>query len=95
KVVVDTAHFRGNFPQNVRVLAAPAGGVAPSGGSEAGWTEILPPMKTGPDREHVFEGEGLREVVGETYGFVKLVIIPDGGVKRIRVFGRRPEAGGR
>ncbi|KAK3116195.1 Allantoicase [Teratosphaeriaceae sp. CCFEE 6253] len=95
KVVVDTAHFRGNFPQKVRVLAAPAGGVAPSGGSKAGWTEILSPQKTGPDREHVFEGEGLREVVGETYAFVKLVIIPDGGVKRIRVFGRRPEAGGR
>jgi allantoicase len=27
--------------------------------------------------------------VGEVYGFVKMVIIPDGGVKRIRVFGRR------
>lgn len=87
KVVVDTAHFRGNFPQKVQVFAAPAADKAPEH-EDAVWTEILPPQKTGPDTEHEYSGDVLKQV-GKAYGFVKLVIIPDGGVKRIRVFGRR------
>ena len=96
KVGVDTAHFRGNFPQKVRVFAAEAKGdgvVVPKYDDEAVWTEILAPQKMGPDREHEFgkDGEvGLRDVgKGRRYGFVKMVIIPDGGVKRLRVFGKR------
>ncbi|OQN99847.1 hypothetical protein B0A48_14617 [Cryoendolithus antarcticus] len=87
KLVVDTAHFRGNFPQKVQVFAAAAEGGVPEGASER-WVEILAPQKTGPDKEHEYEGEVLKSG-GEKYGFVKMVIIPDGGVKRIRVFGRQ------
>ena len=107
RVVVDTAHFRGNFPQKVRVFAAPATletdgrEVVPGAGDEA-WTEILEAQALGPDKEHEFGREVLKEVDGEgegmVYGFVKMVIIPDGGVKRFRVFGRRAgggEVGGR
>ena len=89
RLVVDTAHFRGNFPQKVQVFAAPAADNAPEH-NEASWTEILPPQKTGPDKEHEYSSDALQNV-NQTYGFVKLVIIPDGGVKRIRVFGRRGE----
>lgn len=85
KLVVDTAHFRGNFPQKVRVFASEKA----LGGEDAGWTEVLAPQKTQADKEHVYEGEVLTGVKGKTYGWVKMVIIPDGGVKRIRVFGRR------
>lgn len=87
KLLVDTAHFRGNFPQKVQVFAA-EGKEAPEHDSKS-WVEVLPPQKTGPDHEHVYEGSVLANVQNKTYGFVKLVIIPDGGVKRIRVFGRR------
>lgn len=87
KLLIDTAHFRGNFPQKVQVFAA-EGTDTPEHDSKS-WVEILPPQKTGPDFEHVYEGDMLAQVQGKTYGFVKLVIIPDGGVKRIRVFGRR------
>lgn len=88
RVVVDTAHFRGNFPQKVQIFAAPAADTVPKHEDDV-WTEILPPQKTGPDKEHEY-GSGMLAGVGETaYGFVKLVIIPDGGVKRLRVFGRR------
>jgi allantoicase len=52
------------------------------------WTEILAPQKTSADKEHEYDGSVLKDV-GQAYGYVKLVIIPDGGVKRIRVFGRR------
>lgn len=90
RVVVDTAHFRGNFPQKVQIFAAPASAVVPEHGAQGVWTEILSPHKTGPDKEHEYTaGDGLQEVQGKTFGWVKMVIIPDGGVKRLRVFGRR------
>ncbi|KAK5712028.1 Allantoicase [Elasticomyces elasticus] len=89
-IVVDTAHFRGNFPQKVQVFAAEASAKAPSHDSSA-WTEILSPQKTGPDAEHEYTSQALKDIQ-TTYGYVKLVMIPDGGIKRIRVHGRRPEA---
>lgn len=87
RVVVDTAHFRGNFPQKVQVFAAPAAETVPKH-DDASWVELFSPQKTGPDAEHVYGAEVLKSV-DQAYGFVKLVIIPDGGVKRIRVFGKR------
>lgn len=89
KVVVDTAHFRGNFPQKVQIFAAPPQEKIPDHGDQSAWTEILSPQKTGPDAEHEYGREVLKGVDEVSYGFVKMVIIPDGGVKRIRVFGRR------
>lgn len=87
KVAVDTAHFRGNFPQKVQVFAAATESVPDADSSE--WVEILAPQKTGPDTEHEYAGDVLRDVQDKAYAFVKMVIIPDGGVKRLRVFGRR------
>lgn len=92
-IVVDTAHFRGNFPQKVQIFAAGGDGrgAAPEHAS-AKWVEILPPQKTGPDKEHEFGKEVLKNVEGQAHAFVKMVIIPDGGVKRVRVFGRQSRA---
>ncbi|PNS15412.1 hypothetical protein CAC42_671 [Sphaceloma murrayae] len=91
KVVVDTAHFRGNFPQKVQVFAAEltASGKTPEHEEHEKWIQILGPSKTGPDAEHEYGQDTLTDVANKTYGYVKLVIIPDGGVKRIRVFGKR------
>jgi allantoicase len=49
---------------------------------------VLAPQKSGPDVEIEYKSE-LKEVEGKRYTHAKLVIIPDGGVKRFRVFGRR------
>lgn len=87
RIVVDTAHFRGNFPQSVRVEAITFPGATPDV-NDAHWAELMDPQKCGPDKEHEF-GRELRNVTGWLYTHVKLVIIPDGGVKRFRVFGRR------
>lgn len=94
KVVVDTAHFRGNFPQKVRIFAAAPGENVPAHDEDGAWKEILEAQKCGPDKEHEFGADVLTCGKGEdVFGFVKMVIIPDGGVKRIRVFGRRAEGG--
>ncbi len=55
-VVVDTAFFRGNFPQKVRLEAISwkKGGPEPGAGSE-GWVQIVAPSSCGPDKEHRFQ----------------------------------------
>lgn len=87
RVVVDTAHFRGNFPQSVMVEAINQPGPAPDA-EDVGWVQLVGAQKCGPDKELAFDEE-LRNVSGRVYTHVKLVIIPDGGVKRFRVFGQR------
>lgn len=80
RIVVDTAHFRGNFPQKIN-LKGFKGDVAPSHDSSL-WTELVGDSKTGPDKEHEYEISD-----SSAYTHVLLTIIPDGGVKRVRVFG--------
>lgn len=79
-VVVDTAHFRGNFPQKINIKGF-NGDAAPSFDS-ADWKVIVDDSKTGPDQEHTYEVASQ-----EAFSHVLLTIIPDGGVKRIRVNG--------
>ncbi|KAH7115196.1 galactose-binding domain-like protein [Dendryphion nanum] len=86
-IVIDTAHFRGNFPQKVQVFAGQFESDPKS--DDAAWVEVLEPQKSGPDKEHEYGADILKEVRGKTYTHAKLVIIPDGGVKRFRVFGKR------
>lgn len=89
RVVVDTAHFRGNFPQRVQLFAAIGAAGEPAFDDAQAWEEVLSPQPCGPDREHAYAVDVLKGVEGRVFRFVKMVIIPDGGVKRLRVFGRR------
>ena len=84
--IVDTAHFRGNFPQQVRLEAInwPGSGSEP-GPDATGWQEVAEPVKCGPDQEH--EVKSL--LTDKPFTHVKLIIVPDGGVKRLRVLGTR------
>lgn len=95
KVVVDTKDFRGNFPRAVRVHGLVAGGsdsgVVPAH-DHPGWVELVKgdkPCKA--DTEHVFEGGDLVAGGEDTrvFSHVKLILVPDGGAKRFRIFGRR------
>ncbi|PWN51738.1 Allantoicase [Violaceomyces palustris] len=83
-VEVDTAHFLGNYPQACEVFATNFGGLLP--GESAVWTPILARTKLGPGRRHFFD---LINAEVESFTHIKLHMIPDGGIKRIRVVGRR------
>lgn len=85
KLIVDTAHFRGNFPQKVEVQAMHWTGEGEPGSLAEGWTNLIETSKCEPDKEHDF----VSLVQDCSFTHVKLVIIPDGGVKRFRVFGKR------
>jgi len=95
KVVVDTKDFRGNFPRAVKVegwSTASERAEDPTVGAE-GWVPFIKDEKPcASDTEHIFEGSDLlksAELEGKVWTHVKITIIPDGGVKRFRVFGRR------
>jgi len=99
KVVVDTKDFRGNFPRAVKVEAWPQepakaalSGEQPKA-SSAGWVPLLAGEKAcQADTEHTFEGDELVASVpleDWVWTHVKMTIIPDGGVKRLRIIGKR------
>ncbi|MEV0785033.1 allantoicase [Streptomyces sp. NPDC050423] len=84
-LVVDTAHFRGNYPQRVSVQATSVQG---SPGPEelladdVKWDEIVPPT---PVRGHA--ANGFEITGGRRYTHLRLCQHPDGGIARLRVHG--------
>ncbi len=87
KVVIDTAHFKGNYPDRFMlegcVLAKDDENLFYTEGG-ASWTLILNETKLEADNEHFFENELL---TNEPFTHVRLTIFPDGGVSRLRLFG--------
>lgn len=84
-LVIDTAFFRGNFPQRAKVEAVDWQGTGEPGVDSEGWRVVVEPGACGPDKEHEFESL----IKDKPFTHVKLVMIPDGGIKRIRVLGKR------
>ena len=87
EVVVDTAHFKGNYPDRCFLQASPEAAGTPGEIAEqsAAWPLLLPQVKLEADRVHVFR-DGLADL--GPVRFVRLNIVPDGGVSRLRLIGR-------
>ena len=84
-VVVDTAHFTGNFPSACSVEACWADGYPDLAALEsARWVEIVPRSPLTGDARHTFE---IPAASRHRYSHVRLRIFPDGGVARLRVHG--------
>ena len=85
-IEVDTAHFKGNYPDRCSIQAAYVrGGTDDSLVTQSMfWRELLPPQKLEMDAIHRFEAE-VEDIGAITH--VRLNIIPDGGVSRLRLFG--------
>ncbi len=92
RIVVETEHFKGNYPDRCSIDAcnvdAPLLEDLVTG--KARWQEIVAPAKLRPDAVHLYEGE-LRSRGPFTH--VRLNIYPDGGISRLRVFGRAARSG--
>ncbi len=83
-VVVDTAHFTGNFPQACAVEACAVCGYPDLAALlSARWVEIVPRSALKGDTQHVFPVPPRSR-----YSHVRLRIYPDGGVARLRVHGQ-------
>jgi allantoicase len=85
RVEVDTAHFKGNYPDRCSLQAAQViGGTDDSLIPQSMfWPTLLAERKLEMDRQHSFAGE-LTELGPVSH--VRFNIIPDGGVSRLRLW---------
>ena len=85
RIEIDTAHFKGNYPDRCSIQAAHLELVnlnSIDADSQA-WRELLPQVKMEADCEHVF----VDEITGsDLVTHIRLNIYPDGGVSRLRLF---------
>ena len=89
RLEIDTAHFKGNYPDRASVE-----GISLEGGRDesrllgdgAEWRCVMTEEKLEMDKIHTFEGDRVRDVGPVTH--LRLSIYPDGGVSRFRAFGK-------
>jgi allantoicase len=89
-IVVDTTHFRGNYPEYCSLEAAEVRGkpdVQQLVGEATGWVEILPKSAL---MGHTVNALPVRD--DRRWTHLRFNIYPDGGVARLRVYGEvRPD----
>ncbi len=86
RIEIDTAHFKGNYPDRVSIQAANVqGGVTESIITESlFWKTLLPEQSLEMDKQHYFIDLNP-EITAITH--IRMNIFPDGGISRIRLFG--------
>jgi allantoicase len=89
-VEIDTSCFVGNAPEEVRLLATdaregPGSAAVDDSGlpiPDSAWREVLPQTRIQPDTRHRFRLDGAGVAT-----HVRLDVIPDGGLARLRIHG--------
>jgi allantoicase len=86
-IEIDTAHFKGNYPDRfwLEAIDAPAGARITDLVASPDWRALMLETKLAADARHFFN---VPEA-GAPVTHVRLSIFPDGGVSRLRVWGRR------
>jgi len=89
RVEVDTSYFKGNFPESCSLEACDAASSDQIDLSDSvSWTSVLPRTKLQAHTRHMFTDE-LSDVGVATH--LRFNIFPDGGVSRLRVYGKLAE----
>ncbi len=85
-VVVDTAHFRGNYPEACSIEACELDDALDLAAlASASWIELLPRSALQGNHKNLFEIACA--AAGRRFTHLRLNIYPDGGVARLRVHG--------
>jgi allantoicase len=87
-IEIDTSHFVGNAPGWVRLSACATDAEVPADGVE--WWELVGRTRSQPDTRHRFLAVNDRPAT-----HVRLDVYPDGGLARLRVWGRLTDTAGR
>lgn len=85
RVLVDTCHFKGNYPDRCSIETCFSKYDEEVVNDKATWNMLLSQQRLSADHEHLFVEE--LDKVG-TVTHVRLNIFPDGGVSRLRLFGK-------
>jgi len=88
RIIVDTAYFKGNFPDRVSIQAANLTGLSDTEiiKRSKDWPELLTVQKLSADSEHEFVIADANPIT-----HIRLNTFPDGGVSRLRLFGKITE----
>src|SRR2546423_2674593 len=84
-VVVDTSHFKGNYPEQCSIEACSINGLPTTEqliSDSVQWTEILIKSNLDGDSQNSFEISNT-----QPWTHLRFNIFPDGGVARLRVYG--------
>ena len=87
RVEVDTSYFKGNFPESCSLEACNASDSSVERLTDLSlpWNSILPRTKLQAHTRHLFDQELLDS---DTASHLRFNIFPDGGVSRLRVYGK-------
>ena len=88
KLEIDTHHFKGNYPDYCSVQAATILKNVSTNSIIKGsvkWKIILNKAKLKANKKHVFKNIKMKK---NKINFLKISIYPDGGISRIRAFGK-------
>jgi len=81
RIEVDTAHFKGNFPESCSLEACYS---ESDDLSNTRWQELLPQKRLKAHARHIFRPVARLD---DAVSHVRFNIYPDGGVGRLRIFG--------
>ena len=82
---VDTAHFKGNYPDRVSLEAALFDSDDEATNDSPMWKTLLPEAQLKMDQQHYFD-DALERLGPVSH--VRVSIYPDGGISRVRLFGK-------
>jgi allantoicase len=85
RIIVDTCHFKGNYPDSCSIDACDSNSDNSVITDKATWQSILPKQKLSADSEHEYSKEISKHSI---VSHVRLNIFPDGGISRLRLFGK-------
>lgn len=104
RLEVDTRHFKGNYPESIFIEAGYASTSVDLNDDlededdnsfddlDIQWNSLLPRTKLGPDKNFVFalDGGALNKLPKSVpqISHLRVNIYPDGGISRVRAFGR-------
>ena len=77
---IDTSHFNGNQPTHASLEGCFS---RSKPNKKTKWTRLLGKKKLGPNKNHNFKSQNK-----STFNYIRLNIFPDGGVARLRLYGK-------
>ena len=88
KIQIDTHHFKGNYPDKCSLQAAYLNTKISSKtivNNSKKWKLLLNKVKLHAHKKHNFQNKLMKN---KKINYIKINIFPDGGISRIRAFGR-------
>ncbi len=80
EIDIDTSHFNGNQPTHASLEGCFS---RSKPNKKTKWIRVLGKKKLGPNKNHNFKSQNK-----STFNYIRLNIFPDGGVARLRLYGK-------